>query len=155
MRTWPALPAGELELTDVDEVLWRQLTKVIWDEDLRQPGLMACGPQASDRRKPSFSQGSVVTAQAARDWHQNNAASSSYAVWSITVGDVIQAGLRAIDDSAAPLGPDEKRAPGHAYADYQGLAKGEMKDARANLLRAMLSRGEERTTDCGFVGTAA
>jgi hypothetical protein len=155
VRTWPALSAGEIELSDADELLWRQMTRSIWDEDKRQPGLLSCGPQAADHRKPSFSRSTKTTAQESRDWHQQNAASASLAVWSVSVGDVDDASLRAVDNGDAALEPEEKRAPGHAFVDYRDLSKQEMKDARGNLLRAMIARREQETTDIGFTGAAA
>lgn len=155
MRNWPALEEGESEISDPYELLWRQMTRSIWDSDKRQPGLLSCGPQAADHRKPSFSRQVMVTAQESRDWHQKNASSPSYGVWSVSVGDIIEATLRAVDDSDAALEPGQVRAPGHVFADYRELTKSEMKDARGNLLRAMIARGEQSTTDIGFAGEAA
>ncbi len=135
--------------------MWRQMTRSIWDEANAQPGLLSCGPQGADHRKPSFSRQSRVTAQESRDWHQKNAAWASRSVWSISVSEIVEATLRAVDDADATLDPGQKRALGHAYADYRGLTKGEMKDARGNLLRSMIARGEQQTTDGGFAGEAA
>jgi hypothetical protein len=155
VRAWPALSVGELELSDADELLWRQMTRSIWDEDNRQPGLLSCGPQGSDHRKPSFSRSTKTSAQESRDWHQKNAASASLSVWAVSVGDVDAASLRTVDNCDAELEPEEKRAPGHAYVDYRELSKQDMKTARGNLLRAMIARGEQETTDVGFAGAAA
>lgn len=155
-HNWPSLEAGEAQITDRAEVLWRQITKSLYDEDNRRPGLLACGPQAADVRKPSFARKSVSTAQDSRDWHQDHAASSSLGTWSLSVEDVEDAGLRAVDDSQrAPEPGEPARAPGHAYVDYRPLSKQQMKDARAKLLLAMLSRGEEPTVDIGFHGDRA
>lgn len=153
MSSLEALLVGEIELTNEGELLWRQLTRSLWDEDRRVPGMLACGPQAADNRKPSFSRSSKVSAQESRDWHQQNASSRSFAVWAVTVGDVQAAKLRAVDDADAPEVPGEPvRAPGHAYVDYRGLTKPEMKDAKANLLRAMLAHEEQPTMEIPFQG---
>lgn len=150
-RNWPSLETNEEQITDADELLWRQITKSLYDEDNRRPGLLACGPQAADVRKPSFTQRSVISAQDGRDWHQNHAASASRGTWSLSVGDVEDAGLRAVDDSRrAPEPGEPEKPPGHAFVDYRPLTRQEMKDARAKLLLAMLDRGEEPTDDIGF-----
>jgi len=154
--TWPTVETNEAQITNAGEVLWRQITKSLYDEDNRRPGLLACGPQAADARKPSFTRSSVISAQDSRDWHQNHSASASLGTWSLSVGDVEDAGLRAVDDSKRPPEPGEPgKPPGHAYVDYRPLTKAEMKDARAKLLLAMLGRGEESTTDIGFHGDRA
>lgn len=135
---------GEILLTDVDEVLFRQATTPLWDAINRQPSSTAFGPASIDAQKPSFSRSSLVTAQASRDWHQKNAKSPSHGVWGCTVGEVIAAASRAIDDSATP-GP---KAPGHAYVDYRGYNKSQERLLRSRLLIQALARGEFSTTDC-------
>ena len=149
-HVWPALEIGEQELTK-DEVLWRQVTKFIWDEEKRVPASNAFGPSTADEGRPSFSQSGKVTAQESRDWHQQNARSPSLSVWSVSVFDVLKAKLRVIDDSAVPVRVGEgKKAPGHCYADFRNLTRAERKNAYAILLREALRRGEVKTVDNGL-----
>jgi hypothetical protein len=94
-----------------------------------------------------------VTAQESRDWHQNYARSASIGVWAVSVAEVAEADLRAVDDSDVPL-PDgaPERAPGHCYVDFRGLSREAKVNARAVLLRRALARQEVETTDIGFHG---
>ena len=151
MGEWLELGPGEAEVALSEELLWRQMTRTIWDEDKRQPGLAAFGPANVDKKTPSFTRQFWVTAQESRDWHQQNAASPSLAVWAITTLDLDDVDLRAIDDSEAPEDPEHPRAPGHTYLDYRHTSKSEERNIRAVLLRKALSREEEPTTDIGFV----
>ena len=152
MEHWPKLEPGEVELALSEQLLWRQMTRWIWDEDKRQPKAHAFGPVDADEHKPSFARSTPeVTAQASRDWHQRNANSASYAVWPISAADLEDTDLRAVDDSGAPVPQGEKRAPGHVYLDYRGMDKPAARRNRAILLRAALRREEEPTTDIGFV----
>jgi hypothetical protein len=151
MADWLDLDPGESELLRSEQRLWRQMTRWIWDEDKKQPKAHAFGPLDADEQMPSFSSESEVSAQAARDWHQQNANSQSFAVWPITTGDLDNTDLRAVDDSSKPLRAGTKRAPGHVYLDYRGMDKKTERKNRAILLRAALQREEEPTTDIGFV----
>lgn len=151
MADWFDLSDGEAEILLSEELLWRQMTRTIWDEEKRQPGLSAFGPSNADHKTPSFSREMMVTAQESRNWHQQNANSPSLAVWAITTLDLDDVDLRAVDDSGAPIDDDHPRAPGHAYLDYRHTTKREERNIRAVLLRKALGRSEESTIDIGFV----
>ena len=151
MGDWLELNPGESEVLLGGQLLWRQMTRWIWDEDKQQPKAHAFGPVDADEQKPSFAGENKVPAQSARDWHQRNANSPSYAVWPIATNDLDETDLRAIDDSGTPLPTGEKRAPGHVYLDYRGMDKKTERKNRALLLRAALRREQEPTTDTGFV----
>lgn len=133
---------------DPSELLFRQICAYMWDDQRNQPTLQAFGPQKSDERKPSFSRSTKTSAQASRNWHNENARSKSTGVWACSVGEVIEAGTRAIDDSATPISDGELRAPGHAFVDYRHTAtKPQRKEIQAKLLMFALDRKEIQTVD--------
>ena len=135
------------------ELLWRQVTRPLWDEEHEVPASHAFGPSTADNGKPSYARESIVTAQESRDWHQQKANSASVGVWAVSVAEVAEADLRAIDDSGVPL-PEgaHERSPGHCYVDFRGLSPQDRRNARAVLLRRALARREVKTTDIGFHG---
>lgn len=151
MGDWPALGSGETEIMLSDELIWRQMTAFYWDEDRRQPSSHAFGPAPIDKRMASFTRAFHVNAQESRDWHQQNAASPSFAVWALATVETDDVDVRVVDDDGAPLKPGAKRPPGHCFLDYRGVSKPEERNIRAVLLRHALTRGEIATTDIGFV----
>lgn len=148
--TYAELDEGEIVIphdSDPPELLYRQICEYIWDAQYGKPNLDAFGPQAVDKRRPSFARSSVVAAQESRDWHNQNAKSKSMGVWACSVGEIDDAGTRSVDDSGTPLLPGEKRSPGHAYVDYRHMTKSEMRETKAKLLMAALERKEIPTQD--------
>lgn len=133
-----------------DELLYRQVTKHLWDDTTRLPSKAAFGPATSDAGRPSFARSSVndVGEQSSRDWHQRNARSPSVGVWATSTSEVEEAKLAAIDDAACPVPEGANIAPGHCYVDYRDLQPREIRDARAILLLRAIQRGELPTTDC-------
>lgn len=147
-HTFPALADGERLVPPGDALLFRQITRHQWDDVNRRPSSASFGPAQVDMFMPSFAlEGPDVSAQTSRDWHQDNAKSPSLGVWAVTTQEVSTAGLRSIDDTAAPLAAGQKRSPGHAYVDYRGLSKQDERSARKELLLYALTRGELVTTD--------
>lgn len=140
-----ALRDGESLITDVAEILYRQITEHMKDGD--RVASTAFGPMPIDRDMPSFSRGSVVSAQQARDWHTQIAASPSLGVWAVTAGEVMEARRWSIDDSGIPLAEDENRAPGHCYVDYRNLSRPQRKELRVQLWMRAMERGEIPTDD--------
>ena len=151
MGDQPDLVAGEEEVAASDELLWRQVTKSLWDEKNDKPGSTAFSPSTADHGMPSFARESAVDAQAAQDWHQRNARSASFGVWAVSVNEVGTSQLRAVDDSGVPLTSEEKRAPGHTYIDYRSLGKTSEREIRAALLKLALARGKVETEAIAFV----
>ncbi|WP_152442228.1 hypothetical protein [Rhodococcus ruber] len=144
------LEPGEEVISDdfnPSELLWRQICDHSWDTQYGRPGMDSFGPQSSDKRRPSFSRSSIVTAQESRDWHNTNARSKSRGVWACSVEEVINAGTRAIDDSKTPLELGEERAPGHAFVDYRHYGRSGLKTVKGLLLKAALRRKEIQTAD--------
>lgn len=140
------LAEGETLLVDADELALRQITEwMVLDGTILTH---VFGPSNADNGKPSYSRGSVVDAQSARDWHSTRStASRSTGVWAVTVGEVLEAGLHVIDDSGAPEVPGVERAPGHCYVDFRGLPKPEIKSIRYLLWQRAMDRGEIPTDE--------
>jgi hypothetical protein len=144
---FPDLEDGEKVLSNDDELLWRQMGRHIWDLQHGKPNLDSFGPQGSDKRRPSFSRESLVSAQEARDWHSENV-SRSHGVWACSVQEVDEAGARCVDDSGTPLEEGRKRAPGHSYIEYRHLVeRPKRRELMARLLKAALARREIVTVD--------
>lgn len=128
--------------SDSEELLWRQITPIIWNGETGQPKIDAFGPKTADQQRPSFSRSAIVTAEESFHWHNKHANSKSLAVWACTVSDCKQVDLRVIDDYSNSSKP-KNMAPGHAYVDYRGLSKKEERDKHAELLMAALEYGQQ------------
>ena len=141
--TFVALTQGEEIMTDSGEMMYRQLTIYTYDEVNEQPSMNAFGPSDSDVGKPSFVRSTQTTPQAAQAWHNQNAQTPSVGVWQVSVGDVEDVGLRAVDDQAVPPPPGAKpRSPGHCFADYRHLGKSEERKLRGLVLARALGHGK-------------
>jgi hypothetical protein len=135
------LRQGEQLMSDATEVAYRQVTpRMLIDGG--QISSTAFGPNSSDHNMPSYSRSTVVTPQAAREWHNEHATSESQGVWGVTVGEVISSNSYVVDDSESPLEQGEVRAPGHCFVDFRGLTRPQRKELRAQLLLHALRRGE-------------
>lgn len=141
--TTETLEPGESIIDPSDELLYRQITPPLFDEESNQPASFAFGPQNCDEGKASYSRSSKVTAQEARDWHCANSPKPSLGVWAVTSSEAQTEPLRCVDDwtdgDQSQIG---KMAPGHCYLDFRGFSKPEKRRIRANLLRFALKRGE-------------
>jgi hypothetical protein len=134
------LDDGETLVADTDELIYRQITKHYVDPH----GVIATHAYTGESGSgdPSYARSSLVSAQDSRDWHTRNTNSPSLSVRAVTVGEVVAAKRWVIDDSDAPLLPDEKRAPGHCFIDVDGLDRLTLKSLRAVLWKAANDRGE-------------
>jgi len=128
----------EAALTDWDELIYRQVTEYHWDAQSNTPATHAFGPSSIDKGKASYSRSSVVSAEASRMWHNQNAASHSKSVWGVSVREVIDQETRVVDDVGCP----GDYAPGHCYVDFRHLAKTDERKVRGMLLARALARGE-------------
>lgn len=139
------LGEGEALTTEREELIYRQIVE--WMVSTGEIGTHVFGPATSDHGMPSYSRSSVVTAQQSRDWHHQNVESRSTGVWALSVDEVLELELLVIDDSKAPLAAGEKRAPGHCFVDYRGMAKADVKAVRYKLYLKAIARGEIPTTE--------
>ena len=140
------LGEGESLVADQDELIYRQITKHMLDPSGAVATHAYTGESSGDGQ-PSYSRSSVVSAQESRDWHTRNSRSPSLGVRGLTVGEVVVAKRWVVDDSAAPLNPDEMRAPGHCYVNAVGLDRVTLKSLRAILWNAANRRGEIATRE--------
>lgn len=125
--SWPPLVAGEVQIDEPSETLRRQIN----------PKLLRNGVIGSDTFKPrdgkaSTTMDSVLTAQQAHDAYPNDTAGSC----SVTVEQVDDLGLRAIDDSAVPGVPH-----GHAYVDQRSLGRSARDGMAKKLKRLAMGNG--------------
>jgi hypothetical protein len=135
------LGSCEAELLE-DEDLFRQIPPHHWDDRAGRPRAAAFGPSDSDAGKASYSRSAKVTPYESRTWHNDNARSASMGVYKVTVDEVAKVSLRAVDDSACPVPPGEKRAPGHCFIDFQHVDKKEQRRLRGLLYANALAWGE-------------
>ncbi|GAA5196750.1 hypothetical protein [Microbacterium jejuense] len=140
------LHEGESLIDDREELLYRQILEWMVPDGAILTHVF--GPSTADQGKPSYSRSSVVSAQDARDWHNEpgNGNSKSTGVWAVSVDEVFEAETFAIDDAAAPLEEDRARAPGHCYVDYRQMTKVDIKSVRFLLYQRAMARGEITTT---------
>lgn len=145
MTEFKPLVEGEFLVPVSDELLFRQITDVHWDEVNKIPGSPAFGPASIDKGKASFARASVVSAQESRDWHSEHASKPSRGVWACSSEEVESAGTRSVDDGK--IATAHPKSPGHCYVDYRHMSKPEERLVRAELLALAIGRGEVRTGD--------
>jgi hypothetical protein len=112
-------------LADGNETLFRQVHPN-WLVD-EEPSSQAFRPTPKDDGELSVSRGSKTTPQGAYEHHTVDLGLSSAGTWGVTVAEVEEAGLAAVDD------PSEEDAA-HAFIDFRGLRRGPT-EARAKILR--------------------
>ncbi|SDH37988.1 hypothetical protein [Agrococcus jejuensis] len=141
-----ALQLGEGETLVPDgELVLRQICGWMLQGGALQTS--AFGSSTADAGMPSYSRESVASAQDARDWHNEHAKSESIAVMGLTVAEILEEEVFVIDDTAAPLEPDEIRAPGHCFIDYRETPKVLERSIRFRLFQKATERGLIPTVD--------
>ncbi|MBN0975440.1 MULTISPECIES: hypothetical protein [unclassified Gordonia (in: high G+C Gram-positive bacteria)] len=132
--TQPPLQPCEVLMTDPDEVFYRQVRINDVDVDNGEVRPLAFKTSSNDDGKLSGTRSSKRSAeQAFYDRKTVNPGSTSIGTWGVTVGEVISAGSRCIDDSDCPPPPGSTTPPGHCYIDFRGLDKTERSDLRDDL----------------------
>ena len=124
----PPLVSGEIEILNRDEVLRRQ----IHPHQMKQNQITS-GVFSTRSNKVSTYRDAVVTAAEAHRIHTEEHGRETIGSCVVSVGDVQDAELRAVDDSALP---DEH--PSHAYIDMRGLGSSAKDKAAKKLKRAAL-----------------
>jgi len=140
------LADGEQLMSDADELIFRQIAPHMLMDDGKIAST-AFGPNRSDDGMPSYARSAKVTAQEARDWHMQHAASPSCGVWAVLVGEVIAGGRYAIDDSSCELASNTPRPPWHCFVDFRRMTRPERKSLCAHLYMCAIGRGEIPTRD--------
>lgn len=129
------LDPSERELEDEAEFYFRQCHPSFYDAEVGHPTSQMLGDFPVDKGKLSGSRSSKRTAlEAHLDFP-----GKSVGTWGVTVGEVISAGCRIVDDSALPTVPY-----GHAYLDTRHFhgRKAERKRATSRILIAMHKEGK-------------
>lgn len=126
------LEDGEMVLEDKVEVLWRQV-----HPNFLQDGVissLAFRPFPRDAGMLSVRRESYGADRAYRDHvHVGNVSAGT---WGISVGEVLETGARAVDDSALPERPEA-----HAYVDYRYLSRKQTEAAAKRLRAVAMVRG--------------
>ncbi len=132
---WNELVFGEVLLTDVTELLWRQAAPSLLAQD-GTLSYLVFRPNEHDARRLSVRRGSKMTAEQAYGDHVAEGL-TSLGTLAVGVEEVRSASLRAVDDSATSSAVPE----GHAYIDFRPLTKRQTNTAADLLLRSALARG--------------
>lgn len=129
--TWDELTPDEFEIraeSEADELFWRNCAAAWLDDGVPTKQLFL--PTPKDQRKLSSARRSLISAELhlAEYLLLGN---SSVGVWAVSVEEVIDVGLRAIDDSATGESP----LTGHCYLDYRQCSSGGVVQRTARKLR--------------------
>lgn len=114
MPSWPELPPDEFELSELSELLWRQIHP--GHVDGGKVSSLAFRPSAKDDGQLSTSRSQKVSAAQAYEYHTVTLGLAAAGTYAVSVGDVAEEDLRAVDDSATG---NEATPPGHAYIDFR------------------------------------
>lgn len=125
----PSLTHGETEIEDREEMLRRQ----IHPEQVRRDKEITTAVFWAGNDMVSTYQASVVTAAEAHRIHTEESGLKTKGSCVVSVGDVKDAELRAVDDSAR-----QNVHPSHAYIDMRGLENKAKDKAKKKLKRAAL-----------------
>ncbi|PNH79229.1 hypothetical protein CXZ05_20765 [Arthrobacter sp. AFG20] len=93
----------------------------------------------SSSRQCSCSRSTLQTAQGAYDHHTGKLELKSVGTCAVSVQEVVDAGSRAVDDSAVQT--HVPPTPGHTYIDFRTLGKDERSFIRDDLAAAATARG--------------
>lgn len=124
----PPLATCEAEIVSLDEVLRRQ----IHPDHIRQSEITMAVFKVGNEMVSTYRE-SVVTPDEAHRIHTEKFGLKTIGSCAVSVGDVKDADLRAIDDSACP-----NRHESHAYIDMRGLGRKAKDKAAKKLKRAAL-----------------
>lgn len=128
------LEADEIELENEAELYFRQCHPGFYDAEVGQPTSQMLGDFPVDKGRLSGNRSSKRTAlEAHLDF-----GGKTIGTWGVSVGEVINAGCRIVDDSTLPSVPY-----GHAYLDtrhFQG-SRADRKRAISRILIAMHKAG--------------
>lgn len=125
----------EQEITEAGELLWRQVhPRFVRDGVVIAEGFVGPQPGTSEI---SVVRSSVRSSVQARAHHTERLGLDSAGTWAVSVGEVVEAQGRSIDDAECP----EVETPGHAYVDLRLLSRNERKRARVVLATAATNRG--------------
>lgn len=142
-RPFVELKEGEEALVDPTELWMRQANPAFVDGGV--PSVKVFETSSRDEGMLSGARSSKTMAREAYEHRRAMGAAVgrelSVGTWGVSVDEVADAGLRAVDDSAN-LDPDAP--PGHAFLDYRHIAeldRPSRRAIRARVLRSAVARG--------------
>jgi hypothetical protein len=118
---WPPLQPDEILLTARDELLWRQVNPQFANNG--QVTSQAFRPNSEDGNLVSTSRESKQNAEGAFQFHTTTLDLESAGTWCVSVGEVMAADARAIDDSESASAPPPPCPPGHTSIDMRPFGK--------------------------------
>jgi hypothetical protein len=119
---------------DNSEILFRQLSPKIWQQDGKVSNL-AFEPTKAHKFLLSTAQGSKCTAEEAFKFHTETKQLDSVGTWGITVAEIKDDNLPIIDDA-------DEINPFHASIDFNGLSNSQRATKGKNLREKALKRGK-------------
>lgn len=147
VRQWPMPPEGTRQLTDTDELLFRQVNPIYVDQGtIGERAFLEISPvvgalafhPGGKGTQCSCAQESLQTPEGAYKHHIGQGRTSA-GTCAVSVGEIVRFGSRAIDDN--DIQTTEPPTPGHGYIDFEGLTKSERSDLRDDLAAAATMRG--------------
>ena len=140
---FPSLRDCEVELTDPDELWYRQGNPNLLVTDGTEIGELAFRCTADDNGCLSGARSTKQSAEGAYHERNDSKPGSSGGTWAISVGEIQTVGARCIDDSECPPPATVPTWPkGHAYLDMRPMSKTERRDLRESL--ALIANARER-----------
>jgi hypothetical protein len=129
---------GAEVLTDVDEMLWRNVHPTWIDNGAMTS--QAFRPTGKDAGRLSTARSGVVTAQEHFTEHTESRGLESAGVWAISVGEASELELPCMYDEHSPSLP-QPAPKGHTSIDFSGLSGGETRKKAGALRDRAESRG--------------
>lgn len=130
------------KLLSVDhEILLRIVKTHHLDSDFGTLTTRVFHPSSKDDGKLSHFRNSKTSAQSVYNVVHNLNVKDLEGIWGLTISEIKQLGLRAIDDSSCEMDPFNLGS--HCYIDIRGLSLSRLdqKKLRADLLNALQARG--------------
>jgi len=145
--TFPNLQLGEVEMTDDQELLYRQVhpsmvqgdtpSNQVFDANVSWPSSEAFRPGHQDAGCLSVVQGSKTTPKESYEHYVDDLGLTSAGVWAVTVGEAQHVKRRVVDDAGLVA-----EIPFHAYVDFRDCSSpNQMKKYSPKLRDAAKSRG--------------
>jgi hypothetical protein len=126
------LHAGEELLVDPDELYLRQCSPLHFSDG--QVSDLLFKQSSQDGGKLSGSRSSRCTPEEAYEFRVKTLGKPSSGTWGVTVGDIVGAMSRVVDDSGSESAPSAPIPPGHAYLDFRHVkAKADERRLRSTL----------------------
>ena len=127
---FPELKPGEVEVTDGDELIWRNVNPNWIDNG--ELSSQAFRPTPKDLKQLSGAREREVSAEDHFEEFTEKLELESSGVWAISAGEAKDAALRCIFDAEADSAPDPCPV-GHTYIDYRGHGNSKIRKIGSSL----------------------